>query len=81
MENTDFSSCVDLMKKFASRIKRAANIERQVKRIESSHSSVTKTEFRCGLCNVLLTGSLTIQEQETGKCHVQKLKNWNQEIK
>ena len=34
-ENTNFSSCVDVMKKFASRIKRAANIERQVKRIES----------------------------------------------
>ena len=34
-ENTNFSSCVDVMKKFASRIKRAANIERQVRRIES----------------------------------------------
>ena len=34
-ENIDFSSCVDVMKKFASRIKKAANIERQVKRVES----------------------------------------------
>ena len=34
-ENTNFSSCVDVMKKFASRIRKAANLERQAKRIES----------------------------------------------
>ena len=41
------------------------------KRIESSHTSTTKKEFRCELRNVLLTGSLTIREHETGKRHVQ----------
>ena len=44
------------------------------KRIESSHISATKKEFRCELCNVLLTGSLSIQEHETGKRHVQNVR-------
>ena len=45
-ENTNFSSCVDVMKKFTSRIKRAANIERQVKRIESSQKINEKKDLK-----------------------------------
>ena len=48
------------------------------KGIESSYISGTKHNCRCELCNVLLTGSLSIQEHETGKRHVKNLKNWNQ---
>ena len=34
-ESVNFSSCVDVMKSFASRIKKAGNIDRRAKRIEA----------------------------------------------
>ena len=34
-ETINFSSCVDIMKNFTSRIKKASNVERQAKRIET----------------------------------------------
>ena len=34
-ETINFSSCVDIMKNFTSRIKKAFNVERQAKRIET----------------------------------------------
>ena len=45
-ESFNFSSCVDVMKIFASRIKKAANIERQAKRIEAFKKIIDKKKTK-----------------------------------